>query len=100
VADAVPDMVAQRPKIVDKNGKANRIMISTPPDQALLDYLKELAQRADNLKNVSRTEYNMLKIASDARKASLDMRLVKADAPVNPKSQGGCLLCGDCQDSQ
>ena len=52
VADEVPDMVAQRPKIVDKNGKAKRIVISTPPDQALLDYMKELAERADNLKNV------------------------------------------------
>jgi hypothetical protein len=87
VADEVPDMVAQRPKIVDKNGKAKRIVISTPPDQALLDYMKELAERADNLKNVSRTEDNMLKISSDARKASLDMRLVKADAPVNPKGK-------------
>ena len=87
VADEVPDMVAQRPKIVDKNGKAKRIVISTPPDQALLDYMKELAERADNLKNVSRTEDNMLKISSDARKASLDMRLVKADAPVNPQGK-------------
>ena len=87
VADEVPDMVAQRPKIVDKNGKAKRIVISTPPDQALLDYMKELAERADNLKNVSRTEDNMLKISSDARKASLDMRLVKADAPVNAKGK-------------
>ena len=87
VADEVPAMVAQRPRIVDKNGKSRRIVISTPPDQALLDYMKELADRADNLKNVSRTEDNMLKISSDARKASLDMRLVKANAPVNPNGK-------------
>ena len=68
-------------------GKAKRIVISTPPDKALFDYMKELAERADNLKNVSRTEDNMLKISSDARKASLDMRLVKADAPVNPNGK-------------
>ena len=87
VADEVPAMVAQRPRIVDRNGKSKRIVVATPPDQALLDYMKELAERADNLKNVSRTEDNMLKIASDARKASLDMRLVKADAPVNPNGK-------------
>ena len=53
VADEVPAMVVQRPRIVDRNGKSKRIVVATPPDQALLDYMKELAERADNLKNVS-----------------------------------------------
>ncbi len=87
VADEVPEMVAQRPRIVDKDGKARRTVISTAPDQALIDYMAELAERADNLKNVDPTEDNMLKISSDARKASLDMRLVKGDAPFNPEGK-------------
>ena len=83
VADEVPEMVEARPHIVDENGKSRRTVISVPPDPALLAYMKTLAERADNLKNVDPTEDNMLKISSDARKASLDMRLVDAHAPVN-----------------
>ncbi len=87
VADEVPEMVAQRPRIVDENGKPRRTVIATPPDAALLAYMESLAKRADELKNKDPKEDNMLKIASDARKASLDMRLVEANAPVNPKGK-------------
>ena len=47
--------------------------------------MAELSERADKLKGFpEKGADNMLKISSDARKASLDMRLVKADAPFNP----------------
>ena len=81
-------MVAQRPRITDEQGKSRRIVIPTPGDQALADYMKELSDRANKLKGKpEKGGDNMLKISSDARKASLDMRLVKANAPVNPKGK-------------
>ena len=87
VADEVPEMAKVRPRVVDENGKQKRMVISVEPDQALLDYMKLLADRADNLKNVTPQEDNMLRISSDARKASLDMHLVDAEAPENPYSK-------------
>ena len=85
VADEVPEMVAARPRIVDEQGKAKRIVIATPADQALLDYMQTLVERADKLKGKpEKGGDNMLKISGDARKASLDMRLVSPMAPVNP----------------
>ena len=88
VADEVPEMVAQRPRIVDEQGKSRRIVVPTPGDKALADYMAELSERADQLKGKpEKGGDNMLKISSDARKASLDMRLVKANAPINPKGK-------------
>jgi N12 class adenine-specific DNA methylase len=84
VADEVPEMVKQRPRIVNENGKTGRSVIAVKPDPALLEYMKRLSKRADELKNVDPKVDNMLKISSDARKASLDMRLVEANAPYNP----------------
>ena len=51
VADEVPEMINERPRIVDEHGKPKREVISVAPDQALLDYTGELAKRADELKN-------------------------------------------------
>ncbi len=87
VADEVPSIVRLRPRIVDDEGRPRRTVVSTPPDDALLDYMKSLAKRADELKNMDPREDNMLKIASDARLASLDMRMVDPHAPVNPKGK-------------
>ena len=84
VADEVPEMVAARPRIVDEQGKAKRIVIATPADK-LLDYMQTLVERADKLKGKpEKGGDNMLRISGDARKASLDMRLVSPMAPVNP----------------
>jgi len=35
---------------VDKEGKPRRIVVATPGDKALADYMLELAERADQLK--------------------------------------------------
>jgi N12 class adenine-specific DNA methylase len=84
VASEEPTIVRERPRLVDEAGKeGQRTVIAIPPDQALLDYMKSLAVRADQLGSVDPREDNMLKISNDARKASLDMRLVDAYAPVN-----------------
>ncbi|KKQ53961.1 MAG: methylase protein, partial [Candidatus Woesebacteria bacterium GW2011_GWC1_38_13] len=84
VADEVPELVKQRPKLVDAEGKARRTVIPTPPDEALLSYMQELAKRADELKDKDPKDDNMLKISNDARLASLDIRMRDSKAPFNP----------------
>jgi N12 class adenine-specific DNA methylase/SAM-dependent methyltransferase len=48
------------------------------PSDALLDYVAELGERADRIRNrtVSPEEDNMLKVSGDGRKAALDLRLI------------------------
>jgi N12 class adenine-specific DNA methylase len=89
VADESPTIVAQRPRLVDEQGKARRTVVSCPPDNALLGYMKYLEQRADEMGGKDPREDNMLKLASDARKASLDMRMVDSSAPFNPEGKVG-----------
>jgi len=87
VADDSLNIVRQRPRLVDDQGKARRTVIAVPPDQALLDYIQLLSKRADELPNVDPHDDNMLKIANDARMASLDMRMVDPRAPENPQGK-------------
>ena len=87
VAAEVPELVRVRPRLVDGEGKAKRTVVATPPDEALVGYMALLAERADNMANVDPSEDNMLKLSSDARKASLDMRMVVPGAPENPQSK-------------
>ena len=45
------------------------------------NYMEELAQRAENVKNVDPTEDNMLKITSDGRKISYSQRMIDPSLP-------------------
>ena len=60
-----------------------------PASDSLREYIEELANRADIVKQgaVPRTEDNMLKITTDGRKAALDMRLVDPNAEDDPDSK-------------
>ena len=84
VTSEVPEIVIRQPRLVDEKGRPQRTVISAPPDEYLKDYMGLLAKRADNLRSVDPTEDNMLKISSDARMASLDMRMVDPHAESNP----------------
>ena len=84
VADEVPGMVKLRPRVVDDQGKAKRTVIAIAPDDALMQYMANIVERADNMKNVDPKDDNMLKLSSDARKAALDVRMVNPSAPGNP----------------
>lgn len=84
VADEVPAIARKRPHLIDENGKEKRTVISVPPSERLLAYMGELQTRADELPNTDPKDDNMLKISSDARKASLDMRMVDPNAPDDP----------------
>lgn len=57
------------------------------------DYMKQLEERADNIKNVDPSEDNMLKITSDGRKISYTQRMIDPSLPY----EEGCKLykCAD-----
>jgi hypothetical protein len=52
--------------------------VIVPPSDALLDYVAELGERADKIRNraVGPEVDNMLKVSGDGRKAALDLRLI------------------------
>ena len=88
VTSEVPEITKLQPRLVNKKGEtAPRAVIAAPASEALKVYMGTLARRADNLKNVDPTVDNMLKIANDARMASLDMRLVDPGAEFDPEGK-------------
>lgn len=87
VTSEVPEITNLQPRLVSEDGKNTRTVVAAPRSEDLASYMDDLANRAANLSNVDPTEDNMLKISSDARKASLDMRLVDPKAADNPSSK-------------
>ncbi len=74
-----------RPKL--KGGKPE--IISVPASDELKEYVRELARRVEAIKarRVAPHIDNMLKVTGDGRKAALDIRLVKPDAPRPAQSK-------------
>lgn len=64
-------------------GQAETIVVQ--PDDALVDYVADLASRAKAIRNraVDPSEDNMLKVTGDGRRAALDLRLVGEHAPTD-----------------
>jgi len=64
-------------------GQAETVVVE--PDGALVDYVADLAARAECIRNraVDPSEDNMLKVTGDGRRAALDLRLVGEDAPTD-----------------
>lgn len=74
-----------RPKL--KGGKSEIISVSA--SEELKGYVRELARRVEAIKarRVAPHIDNMLKVTGDGRKAALDIRLVKPDAPRPAQSK-------------
>ena len=74
-----------RPKL--KDGKPE--IISVPASEELKAYVHALARRVEAIKGrrVAPHVDNMLKVTSDGRKAALDLRLVRPDAPRPAESK-------------
>ena len=87
VASEVPQMLAMQPRLRDREGNPQRIIVEAPPYPALENYTDDLEDRAANLKAPAKGEDNMLSISNDARKASLDLRMVNPMAGRNPSSK-------------
>lgn len=64
-------------------GQAETIVVE--PDDALVDYVADLASRAEAIRNraVDPSEDNMLKVTGDGRRAALDLRLVGEHAQAD-----------------
>lgn len=64
-------------------------LITAPASPELKAYIEELIERAEDVRarTVARTVDNMLKISTDGRKASLDIRLVVPGAKDRPDSK-------------
>ncbi|HTN99900.1 MAG TPA: hypothetical protein VL068_04425, partial [Microthrixaceae bacterium] len=62
-------------------GQAETIVVE--PTETLVDYVAELASRAELIRNraVDPSEDNMLKVTGDGRRAALDLRLVGEESP-------------------
>ena len=89
-ADVLTDIPGLKiPKM--KGGKVNVVVCE--PGQFQQDYMKELEQRADNIKNVDPSVDNMLKITSDGRKISYTQRMIDPSLPY----EEGCKIfrCAD-----
>ena len=76
VASEVPQMLEAQPRLVDRKGNAKRIIEQAPTYPSLRQYMDHLEARADKMGEVDPSEDNMLKLSGDARKASLDIRMV------------------------
>ena len=70
-----------------KEGK--RIIVESEPSEFQLDYIEQLAQRADAIKNrkVKPEEDNMLKITSEGRKLSYTQRMIDPALPYEPDNK-------------
>ena len=90
VASEVPQMLEAQPRLVDREGKAKRITEKAPIYPSLKKYMGRLIKRADNMGKVDPSVDNMLKLSSDARKASLDIRMVQwpFEEPPVPNPNG------------
>lgn len=84
VADVLTDQQLQLPK-----PKVDEINVAAESGDWLAMYMAYLANRAKATRtgSVNNRDDNLLKIASDGRKASLDMRLVDSRIPDDPRSK-------------
>jgi hypothetical protein len=84
-ADVLTDIPGLKiPKM--KGGAVNVVVCE--PGQFQQDYMKELENRADNIKNVDPSVDNMLKITSDGRKISYTQRMIDPSLPY----EEGCKI--------
>lgn len=65
-------------------------IVTIEPSQNLEDYIEDIVERTDSIHNgsVNSHEDNMLKVTSDSKKASIDMRLID---PTYPDDEEGKL---------
>jgi hypothetical protein len=76
----VPELERLKPRPVGGDAAGRRIYRTAPATPDLLAFMEDLAARVEHLGPPVKGGDNMLKIAGDARKAALDMRLVSAGA--------------------
>lgn len=83
----VPELERLKPRIVGGDAPGRRIYRTAEPTPDLIAFMERLAERVEHLGPPVKGGDNMLKIASDARKAALDMRIVQPGAPEHARSK-------------
>src|SRR6266851_1042501 len=83
----LPELERLKPRLVGGDTPGKRIYRTATATPELLQFMERLAERVEHLGPPTKGSDNMLKIASDARKAALDMRLVTTGAPEHPRSK-------------
>ena len=83
----VPELEQLKPRLVGGQVPGKRIYRTAAATPELLAFMDQLGKRVESLGPPIKGGDNMLKIASDARKAALDMRLVLPGAPEPPDSK-------------
>ncbi len=83
----VPELERLKPRLIGDEVLGKRIYRTAIATPELLAFMEQLAKRVEGLGPPTKGADNMLKIASDARKAALDMRLVAPGAPEHPRSK-------------
>ncbi len=83
----VPELERLKPRLVGGQVPGKRIYRTAAATPELLAFMEQLGRRVESLGPPIKGGDNMLKIASDARKAALDMRLVMPGAPEPPSSK-------------
>ena len=89
VASETPEMLERQPRLLNSQGEGKRETVVAPNHDYLQGYMQAVIERIEALKDPHHDphEDNMLKISSDARKASLDVRMVDPSAPHNPSGK-------------
>jgi N12 class adenine-specific DNA methylase len=83
----LPELERLKPRLVGGDAPGKRIYRTAPVTRELLQFMERLAERVERLGPPVKGSDNMLKIATDARKAALDMRLVMPGAPEHARSK-------------
>jgi len=83
----LPELERLKPRLVGGDAPGKRIYRTATATPELLQFMQRLAERVEHLGPSAKGSDNMLKIASDAHKAALDMRLVTPSAPEHPRGK-------------
>ncbi|MBV9898067.1 MAG: DEAD/DEAH box helicase family protein [Chloroflexi bacterium] len=83
----VPELERLKPRIVGGEAPGRRIYRTAAATTELMAFMTQLAERVEKLGPPVKGGDNMLKIASDARKAALDMRIVQPGASEHSSSK-------------
>jgi N12 class adenine-specific DNA methylase/2'-5' RNA ligase len=98
MSSELKEMEKLKPRIVGEVGKpGKRVTVTVPATPELKAYMDDIVERVEKLGPPEPGADNMLSIAGDARKASLDIRLVVPGAPEDANSKLN-LLAGKVHD--
>ena len=84
----MPEVARVRPLLINEKGEIDkRTVVAVPMDDAQRAWMATLPDRVSAMRPDNKKEDNMLKLSTEARLASLDLRMVIPSAPENPNGK-------------